>query len=251
MDHVDKEVDAADVQPIVDALFDVGDKLLSRADRDPGMFSSSNDFRVARIAYHLLKRTEPEKRVTTLIQSLSKGKALRCAQCLITSVSNEAEKAGSGDSGLLVSAADVVALKAAWCERVQQLSGNADFIDHPSVAWLVSAWREWGVSKEAVAWWRATSATDDGLLKLVTAYASESRTQSGSDVAWRIHVRVDPRNLEPYGDLQELAERVQHLLDQGRVNEPQLAATKAFLLACERMKAGISPDSHRFYDSEE
>lgn len=251
MDHVAKEVDAADVRPIIEGLFDVGDNLLSRADRDPGMFGFGNENRVGRIAYQLLKKVEPAQRAPLLVRALDQAKALRCSQYLIVALEQEAEKAARGGGESMLPTAEIVALKAAWCVRVQQLAADADFIDHPSVAWLASAWREWGNAAEAVAWWQAAAASDEGLLKLIAGQASESRTQSGSDLAWRTHLRVDPRGLEPYGDIQALAERVRALLDQRAAAEPHLAAAKQFVLACERMKAGKKPDTFEFLDDED
>lgn len=251
MDHVAKEVDEANVEPIIEALFDVGDKLLSRADRDSGTFGSGNETRVGRIAYHLLKKAEPAQRASLLIRALDKGKALRCSEYLIVSLAREAAKAAKGEGDSLVPAAETQALKAAWCVRAKQLAADADFIDHPSVAWLVSTWREWGNAAEAVAWWQAAAANDEGLIKLIAAQVSESRTQSGSDLAWRTHLRVDPRGLEPYGDVQALAERMRALLGRGSVAEPQQAAAEVFVLACERMKAGKNPDAFGFFDDED
>lgn len=251
MDHVAKEVDAADVQPIIEALFDVSDQLLSREDRDAGMFGLGNETRVGRIAYHLLKKVEPAQRAALLIRALDKGKALRCSQYLIVSLAQEAEKAAKGEGDSLVPVVEAQALKAAWCVRVRQLAVDTNFIDHPSVAWVVSTWREWGNAEEAVAWWQVAAGSDEGLLKLIAAQASESRTQSGSDLAWRTHLRVDPRGLEPYGDVEAMAERVRALLDQGRVAEPHLAAAKRFVFACDRMRAGKKPDEFGFFDDQE
>ncbi|MBV2180851.1 MAG: AAA family ATPase [Castellaniella sp.] len=251
MDHVAQEVDVADVQSIIEALFDVGDKLLSRADRNTGMFGFGNESRVGRIAYHLLKKVEPAQRVTMLTRALDKGKALRRSQYLIASLSQDVEEAAKIEGDSLVSAAEAQALKAAWCMRMKQLANDANFIDHPSVAWLVSAWREWGGAAEAVAWWQATAASDEGLVKLIAAQAFESRTQSGSDLAWRTHLRVNPRSLEPYGDVEALAERVRALLDGDGVAAPHLAAVTQFVHACDRMKAGKDPDAFGFFDDEE
>jgi predicted KAP-like P-loop ATPase len=251
MDHVASEVDAANVRPIIEALFDVGDRLLLAADQDAAMFGSGNETRVGRIAYHLLKKVEPAQRAALLIRALDKGRAMRCSQFLIVSLAQEAEKAAKGDGDSLVLAAEAGALKAAWCVRLKQLAGDADFIDHPSLAWLLSTWREWGNAAEAVAWWQAAGASDQGLLKLIAAQASESRTQSGSDLAWRTHLRVDPRGLEPYGDVQAVAERVRALLNRGSIAESQLAAAKQFLLACERMRSGKNPDAFDFFDDED
>ena len=245
MDHME-EIDSADAKPIIEALFSVGDKLLSRADRDGAMFGFGNETRVGRIAYHLLKKVEPAQRSPLLINALNQANALRCSQYLIVSVLQEAEKAAKNDGDSLVPIAEVQALKASWCARVKLLSADTDFLDHPSVAWLVSAWREWGDATEAIAWWQAAAANDQGLLKLIAAQASESRTQSGSDLVWRTHLRVDPRGLEPYGDVQMLVDRVRSLLEQGAVGEQHLATTSQFLLAWERMKAGKNPDAFGF-----
>jgi hypothetical protein len=212
------------------------------------MFGFGNETRVGRIAYHMLKKVDPEQRSHLLAHALDQANALRCSQYLIASLVQEAEKAARGDGESLLPVAEVQVLKAAWCARVKLLSTDAAFIDHPSVAWLVSAWREWGNAAEAIAWWQAAAANDGGLLKLIAAQASESRTQSGSDLAWRTRVRVDPRGLEPYGDVEILANRVRALLKNDGVTERLRAAADQFLLAHERMKAGKDPDAFGFED---
>lgn len=248
MDHVPEGVNAADVQPIIEALFDVGDRLLSRADQDAGTFGFGNETRMGRIAYHLLKKVEPGQRTPLLIHLLDQAKALRCSQYLILLLAEEAEKVAKGGSDSLVPEVEAQALKAAWCMRVRKLAANADFIDHSSVTLLLHAWRQWGDPTEAVSWWQAVAAHDEGLLKLISAQATESRSQSGSDLGWRTHLRVDPRGLEPYGDVQGMADRVRVLLSRGNVAERYRPAAQQFVIAYERMKAGKNPDAIGFYD---
>jgi predicted KAP-like P-loop ATPase len=253
MDHIANGIDSSDVQSVVDALFAVGDKLLSHADRDAGMFAFGNETRVARVVYHLIKKVGPPQRSSLLEQVLGQAKALRCSQYLIALLTQEAEKAakGEGEGESMLTTEETLALKAVWCARVKQLAANASFIDHPSVASVVYDWREWGNAAEAIAWWQAVAASDEGLLKLIAAQASESRSQGGSDLTWRTHLRIDPRDLEPYGDVQALAERVRELLGRGVVVEPNLAAAKLFVRACERMKAGRKPDEFGFCEDED
>lgn len=248
MDHVGEDVDAADVAPIFTALFDVGDELLVSSDRDSGMFGFGNEKRVGRIAYHLLKKVDPAHRANLLVNALSQAKALRCSQYLIGALTQETEKAAKGNSEAMLSANEVRGIKAAWCGRVKQLAAAPNFIDHPSVAWLVHDWRNWGNAAEAVAWWQAAAANDEGFLKLIAAQASEARTQSGADLAWRIQLRVDPRGFEPYGDVQTLADRVRALLDEGGIPEQFLPAARQFMLSWERMQAGKNPDAFDFDD---
>lgn len=250
MDHVTIDVDAADANPIIQALFDVGDKLLSNADRDANMFALGNETRVERIAKNLLNNVNPTQRLELLVQALHKGQALRCSQYFISSLSHQAEKADQGWSDSILSIAEVLTLKSAWCERVKQISDDPAFIDHPSIAFLLNAWNEWKNTGEAVKWWKDAASSDEGLLKLISAEAFETRTQSGSDLTWRTHLRVDPRGLEKYGDIQEIAERVRKLLKQSAVTDSHLNAANKFLLACDRMKAGKTPDALHFFDDE-
>jgi predicted KAP-like P-loop ATPase len=247
MDHIEGDVGSEDVEPILDALMEVGDKLL-KADRNSQSFDFGNESRIGRIAYHLLKKVAPEERAPLLTRKMGQANALRCSQYLIASLIQEAGKAGGGGREPLVAAADVDDLKTSWCERVAQLAADADFIDHPSVAWLLSGWREWGDPAKAVAWWQAASVNDETLLKLISAQSSEVRTQSGSDVAYRTHLRVNPKGFEPYGDVQALSERVQTLIVRNAVSEPYLAAAKEFVRECDAMKAGKDPDDFGFFD---
>lgn len=248
VDYVPDDVKPADAPTVIAGLFKVGDELLSLTDRDPGMFGFGNEQRIGRIVYLLLKKLEPARRTPLLINALDHADALQCGQYLIVSLAQEAEKADKGEGESTVSTAETQALKAAWCVRVKQLAANADFIDRPSVAWLVNDWRKWGDPAEATAWWQAAVASDEGLLQLIASLATESRSQSANDLVWKTHLHVDPRVIEPYGDVHTLAARVRNLLDQGGVAKQHLAAARQFVLACDRMKAGQNPDAFRFFD---
>lgn len=248
LDHIEGDVNATDAEPIVEALLEVGDKLLLKTDRDSSTFDFGNESRVGRIAYQVLKKVEQAERAPLLMRALGQAKALRCSQYLIAWIVEEAEKASRGEREALIPPAQIEALKSSWCERVAQLATDVAFIDHPSVAWLLRGWHDWGDAARAVAWWQATAVNDDALLKLISAQASETRTQSGSDVAWRIHVRVNPKGLEPYGDVQALSQRVQALLERDAVIEPYMPAAKQFVRECEAMKIGKDPDAIGFLD---
>lgn len=241
MDHVEKDVDVDDVQSIIEALFSVGDKLLSRTDHEPSMFVESNETLIGRITYHVLQKVEPTHRCQLLKRALDNGNALRCCQYLLTTLAKEAVRAEKTGEEVMLTNDETLLLKKHWCLRTKQLASDPNFIDHPSVAWLVTAWREWGNADEAVSWWRNAAVSDEGLLKLIAGQAVESKTQSSSDIVWRTHLNIDPRDLEPYGDIQTLAERVQLLLSNG-VEKPYQAAAEQFVLKYEQMKNGKMPN---------
>jgi predicted KAP-like P-loop ATPase len=248
MDHVPDQLDAENAQPVVSALFRVGDELLTTTDKVRGGFDFGNESRVTRIAYHLLKKVTPAQRVPLLLQALNDGQAIRCAQSLFAALVNEAEKAEKGEGDALLGSADAESLKAGWRHRVSQFAQAEQFIDHPSLAYLLSGWRHWGGEDQAKAWWQAASSSDLGLLKLVAAFSSDATSQAFGDYAVRVHLRVNPKGIALYGDIDDIYGRVATLLKAEAVPEPLAPAAKQFLLECERMKAGKDPDSFGFDD---
>ncbi|MBS0477362.1 MAG: NTPase, partial [Proteobacteria bacterium] len=249
MDHVPDGLDASHVQTVIDALLDMGDELLVRTDRIPGEFDFGNELRVARVAYHLLKKVDHADRCRVVSTALTQGRALRCGQRLVGSLASEVDKETKGEGGpALVRAEDVGGMKSAWMSRVEVLSSEPTFINHPSLAVLLSGWSHWGGEAQARAWWATAANTDEGLTKLIAAFQSESTSHSFGDRAARVHLRVNPKAVAPYGDAQVMAARLQTMLDAGQVAQEYLPAVRQFVLECERMKAGKDPESFDFDD---
>lgn len=248
MDHVTDELDVGHAEPVITALLNIGDELLLATDRIRGEFDFGNESRVTRIVYHLLKKVEPTQRVPLLAGAIERGQAPRCSQYLIGALVEETEKAAKGDGQSLLSAADAGQVKDLWRQRTRQLAQSAEFIDHPALARLLSGWRHWGGEEETKAWWQRASSTDEGLLKLVVAFSSESTSQTFGEYAVRVHLRVNPKGLAFYGDIDVMASRVRSLLDAGKVPEAALPAARQFVLECARMKEGKDPDAFGFDD---
>jgi len=183
-----------------------------------------------------------------LAQAMEHGQALRCGQYLIAALVEEVEKAAKGDGQSLVSAADADHLTDVWRQRVLLLSQQAQFIDHPALASLLSGWRHWGGDEETKVWWQQSSSTDEGLLKLIAAFASESTSQAFGEYAVRVHLRVNPKGLAFYGDVNVMAARVNGLLDAEKVPEAAAPAARQFVLECAQMKEGKDPDGFGFAD---
>lgn len=246
MDHVADELIVGHTQPVISALLDMGDELLLSADRVHGSFDFGNESRVTRIVYHLLKKADPGQRTPLLLQAIEHGQALRCAQYLIGWLVGEVEKAAKGEGESLVSAADVEQLKKLWCRRIEGLSQRTQFIEHPALATLLSGWRHLGGEEGPKVWWERASTTDQGLLRLIAAFASESTSQTFGEYAVRVHLRVNPKGLAFYGDIDEMAVRVKGLLSAGKVPEAVAPAAKQFVIECVRMKEGKDPDGFGF-----
>lgn len=248
MDHVPDELDASHAEPVINGLLSVGDDLLTPTDKVRGVFDFGNESRISRIAYHLLQKVDWASRTPLLLRAVERGQALRCSQYLLANLGDEADKAAKGEGDALLTLAEVEQLKSAWRQRLTQLSVVESLIDHPALAVLLSGWRHWGGEDDARIWWQNASQSDEGLLKLILAFASEITSQAFGDYALRVQLRVNPKSIQPYGDVQTMADRIQNLLDSGAVAAKYQAAAKRFIVECERMKEGKNPDAHDFDD---
>jgi len=71
-----KEIPVGSIAPVIQALFDVGDKLLVPEDEPRGLFEDRNEIRIGRIIWHLLPRLDEEQRFSILSDAMTKGQAL-------------------------------------------------------------------------------------------------------------------------------------------------------------------------------
>ena len=251
MDHIPSELDAVHAAPVISALMEMGDGLLEKVRGSSGI-SFGNESRIRHIAYHLFKKVPSAERLPLLLRAIRQGRALRCSQYLIVGLFDEAEKAGKGEGKALLEAKDLEQLQQVWLNRIAVLSAEAAFKDHPRLALLLRGWGHWGgqaAEEQVRAWWQATSTEDNALLKLIAAYATQ--IHYSGDHAVRIQLRVNPKGIQPYADVQTLAVRVQGLLDAGRVSEEHQPTAKRFVVECARMREGKDPDAHDFDDDDE
>ena len=75
-DYSEKEIPASCISSIVQALFDVGDRLLPPEDQPCSMFDFGNDIKIRRIIWQLLRRLDEPVRFEVLTSALSQGKAV-------------------------------------------------------------------------------------------------------------------------------------------------------------------------------
>lgn len=248
LDHI-QELTAHSLE-VTTALFRVGDELLVPGDTVPGTFDFGNEGRIARIAYRLLKALPPDQRLAHLTQAFQGAAALRCTQYLFGILADEAQKAQAGAVQSLMTVPDTEALKAMWRPLVEQHAQQPDFIDHPDVGSLLSAWRHWGGEPQAKAWAQQAIQTDDGLVKLVTAFSSEVTTHGVGDAAMKVFWRVKPKSLEPYIDLEAAVPRLEVLSAAGIEPHKSAVAVKDLLRRWKLLKEG-KPDTDDFDDDED
>lgn len=247
MDYVEKDIPDAHVPAVIQALFDVGDALIDPAD-ECGMFDFGNVSRASRPVYHLLKRLPANQRVGVLDAAIKAGRAIAVQSWLLRALDDEATKAKESGEATLLSSDEVAQLKATWLDRVRALSCEASFMAHPELPRLLAFWRQWGDDAEARAWCDRSTASDDGLLALLSKFLQHTRSQTMGEWAVRLQPRLNPTWLESYLDTATCSQRLAELTRKGMVPGEAQEAVSQFLKEFEMLRAGKNPDGFGAFD---
>lgn len=249
MDHVKHDIADEHIPTVIQALFNVGDELIDPAD-ERGMFDFGNISRASRPVYHLLKRVPVDQRANILDEAIKAGNALAVQSWLLRAMDEEITKAKDSGESTQLTADEVAGLKATWISRVQMLSENANFLDHPELSRLLSIWRHWGDGAEVRAWCDRVTASDDGILALLPKFLQHSTSQTMGDWAVRRRPRLNPAWLEGYVDTSACAERLKNVTTKGMVPDEAKEAVSQFLKEFGMLKAGKNPDGVEEFDDE-
>jgi predicted KAP-like P-loop ATPase len=180
--------------------------------------------------------------------AIKAGRAIAVQSWLLRSVDEEVAKAKESTETTLLSADEVMQLKATWLDRVRAISGETSFMDHPELPRLLAVWRQWGDGAEVRTWCERATASDDGLLALLPKFLQHTRSQTMGDWAVRLQPRLNPTWLENYLDTATCAERLAELTRKGGVPSDATEAASQFLNEFEMLKAGKNPDGLGAFD---
>jgi predicted KAP-like P-loop ATPase len=233
MDYA-RGLNATNAEPVIRAVFTVGDDLLRDGDTNPGSFDFGNESRAARIVIRMLLLLDAPSRFPLLLAAVRQAAAIRCSQYTIALLEDELKEGGSEPT---VTADEIQVLKDAWLERVALAANAPNFIDHPDIGAILSGWERWGGRDAALAWWADAALTEHGLPKLIAAFAGTSTTQTLGDYAVQTEISVDAKVIARFCDVDECATKLAELLDTGQVPAPYVEAGNKFLGSHLRFKA--------------
>lgn len=247
MDHVEKDIQDAQIPSIIQVLLDVGDELIDPSD-ERGMFDDGNVSRVTRPVYHLLKRLETDRRAGVLEAAVKSGNAVAIQLRLLEALDQEATEVNDSGGTTLLTSDEVERLKSDWLTRVRTLSDETSFLENPELRSLLSAWRRWANETEIRAWCDRTLVSDEVLLSFVSGFLQFTRSQTVGDRAVRYKPRLNPTWLESYLDTAACAERLRNLKRNDAVPASAQAAVSQYLKEYDMLQEGKNPDGDRAFD---
>ncbi|MBF0561007.1 MAG: AAA family ATPase [Alphaproteobacteria bacterium] len=204
MDYVETDIPGERIEAVVNVLLDIGDDLILVND-EQGALDFGNESRVVRVVYHLLKRVDQSNRLPTLKGAFEHGRGVGVQGYLVGTLMDEVAKHGDD---VLMDSTSVDELKDAWLKHMRARTMADDLLSYPRLARLLAEWREWGSSVDVRAWCERVTKTDEGLLSFLSKFSSQTRSWGEGDRLARIQLRLPPKSLEPYIDIEGCAKRL-------------------------------------------
>ena len=219
------EVSERNIQPIVSALFDVGDKMTN------GLHSDNQLLSVSGAVQRLLLRQEELTRISILrtvaMRTVSLGAVVYFARLWDQSAHPELklidEKGWEEIQNVLV-------------DRIRAAAKDMTLAESPHLAILLYRWREWGLIEDVQDFVGRLVESDEGVLVFLQGMMTETSTSVGMYAARRgWHIPLE--GIREFVDLHSLNESVLRIKRErgDGVSDREQAALEAFL-------EGMTPD---------
>lgn len=247
-DYTRKDISIQNISPIVDAFFDIGDDLLLECDKPRYLFDTSNEIRISRLLYHLLRRIDEASRFEIVHSAISKGSALAIIVHETVIWGQEHGKFGvekpRPDEERTFTAEHLKIIEGLAVDKINKAAEDEYLISSPNLTSTLYAWIEWiGTDAEARRWANEIVKTDSGLLSFVEQFGSVRLSQGIGDLAVRKNYHLDPKWLEPFIDTNQIVERLRRIKDESSIEAKKMQAVSEFLYEYDLRIDGKDPDS--------
>ncbi|MGH9325572.1 MAG: KAP family P-loop NTPase fold protein [Terriglobia bacterium] len=247
-DYTGAEIPIDHIEPIVWALFDIGDELIIPGQMGlVGFTEVGNDILMARITWQLLKRVDRDTRFRILAGAFRQGKAIYMMQQAVVVLGQEQgkypEQGAKPEPTWLVTSERLSELENLVVERIRAVAVTGSLLSCPGLPGVLNFWRYKNDEAEVRKWVSETVTDDANLLAFLERFLQSAGSFSPGDAVAKQHDRLDPNWLLPYLDPTVLVGRVEQLVQSNLVTERQKRALKQFLKEYKFRKSGGNPDS--------
>lgn len=244
-DYIEQDISENDISPIVQALFNVGDKLLK--DEPRWIFDLDNDILVLRIIVWLLRRLDESARFEVLKKSILEGQSISTIVYSIEYLGREhgkyeAERV-TPEEERLVSSEHLDELEEFAFEKLQDIVQHDSLLETPKLPAILYWWRDRAGEEEVRQWVRKAVEGDEGLAAFLERFLQRGRIQSSNDVVAKAYYRLDPQQLKPFIEPSQIIDRVRNLAQNRSLSEDQRIAVEQFIQGYETRQQGKNSDN--------
>ncbi len=218
-DYTRSEVTAEQARSIISALILEGDNLLVPGDEPSSIFNFGTEVSVGRVIYQLLQVLGKEERFETFQSAIERSESLYTVVSEVSVLEGYLGDMPSAEEEL-VSAPHLQQLRKQALQKIKSAATEGRLMDSLDLLTYLCRWRDWGDIHEARVWVNEQTDSDAGMLKFLSKTKKKITTAGGNEVGSRVHFEVDVGQIEPFVDIQELANRARTILEtQGDLSD--------------------------------
>ena len=211
-DYTSTTVTVEQARSIITSLLLIGDRLIKPEDEPTQMFEFGTDMYISRVIYQLLLRLDEEERFDLFHAAIQKSESLSTVVSEVSLLERSSEREAK-PGGELISEAHEASLKAQALLKIQDAAKDGTLKFAQGLLLLLHRWKEWGEIKEARAWVRQNTESDDELVEFLEKTKNKTITTGGGDAFTRVSYRIDLSQIGPFFDVEELMSRASNIID--------------------------------------
>jgi predicted KAP-like P-loop ATPase len=251
--HTAEAIPEEHIPTIIKALFDVGDKLLTKEDERTGIFEMGNDTRIGRVIRQLLIRVEEETaRFEILKTGVDSGLATSTVLREVGVLGQQHGRQGleaMPEQQRLISEPHLTDLEGRALDKIRSAAGDGSLLSMPEIARTLYRWREWAGEAEPSRWIEETIETEEGLLRVLQGFEGKGFVSSASGSS--TYHKSDPGALAPFVAPDRIIQRVRDLSVRHDLTPEQKRAVDNFIRGYEMMEQGRDPSDPVEWESDE
>lgn len=251
-DFID-EIPDENIGPVVKALLKVGDEINKEFDRDSGFYGFyRTDRYIWMILRDLLKRLDIDERKKILLNSINSSDQINIIVEVIWHLLHQHNEETENkyiipNDERIISSQDLEEFKKLGISKIKDAANDNSILNSPDPTNVLFRWQEWSEENEVKRWSKNKIESDSGLLDYLYAFKSEQKWQNigmftgDGDIAMRTKLRVNPKDLENFIDLNIIFDRVKKLLKKDSVDQKFNPILERFIMEYEAIQRGEDP----------
>jgi hypothetical protein len=235
------ELEPAQVESFITAIFDVGDAL---SETRTNGFEIPIQWRVSFLVQHALEKLEAlEPRLSAFANALGNTTGLSMAIEVVTVLTAKPE---GETTEMLLPEEGSAEIRLAALHKIEDAAASGAPADSPRLGRLLHFWRTWGNAEDSARFTKRITDSPEGTIKFLKSMELRSVRQQIGDYARTERYYFQRNDIEPLISMDNLNERVKSIVDEN-LDEVGRRVVTNFQKAMSRRSAG-KPDDGPFVE---
>ena len=238
------EVKPSEVEPLITAIFDVGDSLFGTTS---GGFEIPIQWQISFLVQHALEKlTDVEDRSQAFCNAVANTVGLSMTEEVIAVLTSKSE---AETKELVLPEEKVLDVRMAALRKIERAAASGELAQNPRLGKLLHLWLAWGSAGAVVAYTKKITNTPEGLIGFLKSMEQRSVLQQMGDYVGAERYYFQSKDIEPLISMDSLSQKV-HDLPRENLDEVGRRSIENFQRAMNRRKLG-KPDGPPFFWDED